>query len=101
MTNHKGHPNYHELGAFTGDATPVQPEELRAAYQRIEELEAVLKFYASEWQKNGDGDSETPGLSRSWMEPTEALFDDEGRKACEALRVSVPSTFPGEGAWSL
>jgi hypothetical protein len=48
---------------------------------RIGELEGALRFYADEWRLNGDGDSETPGLSRSWMEPTDALHNDEGRKA--------------------
>lgn len=54
--------------------------------ERIKELEEALRFYYDEWQSNGDGDSETPGLSRSWLEPTDALFSDEGRTARVALK---------------
>lgn len=45
----------------------------------------ALQFYASEWQPNGEDDPETPGLSRSWIEPTDELQNDGGRKAREAL----------------
>lgn len=48
-------------------------------------LVKALQFYASEWQPNGEGDPETPGLSRSWVEPTDELQNDGGRKANEAL----------------
>lgn len=34
------------LGRYTPAAKPVQSEELNAAYQRIDELETALKFYA-------------------------------------------------------
>lgn len=60
-----------------------------AAQARIRELEETLRFYRDEWRLNGDGDSETPGLSRSWMEPTDALVNDEGRKAFAALTSSA------------
>lgn len=53
---------------------------------RNQVLEEALRFYRDEWRMNGDGDSETPGLSRSWMEPTKALFNDEGRNASAALK---------------
>lgn len=52
---------------------------------QIAALVKALEFYADEWRMNGDGDSETPGLSRSWMEPTDKLHDDEGRLARETL----------------
>jgi hypothetical protein len=58
---------------------------------RITELEGALKFYRDEWRMNGDGDSETPGLSRSWMEPTDALHNDEGRKAAAVLQSKAGS----------
>ena len=45
----------------------------------------VLTFYANEWRGNMEGDGETPGLSRCWQEPTDALLADEGQKAREAL----------------
>lgn len=51
----------------------------------VDALVKVLQFYASEWQPNGEGDPETPGLSRSWVEPTDELQNDGGRKAREAL----------------
>jgi hypothetical protein len=59
----------------------IGPMTYRQVADRIKELEGALRFYADEWRLNGDGDSETPGLSRSWMEPTDALHNDEGRKA--------------------
>lgn len=58
---------------------------------RIRELEEALRFYADEWRLNGDGESETPGLSRSWMEPTDALFNDEGRKARDLVDPKDPT----------
>jgi hypothetical protein len=48
-------------------------------------LREALQFYADEWQGNMEGDSETPGLSRCWREPTESLFRDEGNRARIAL----------------
>lgn len=56
--------------------------QLRAENDR---LRAALQFYADEWVTNSDGDPSTPGLSRSWLEPSDHLIQDEGRKAVEAI----------------
>lgn len=48
-------------------------------------MREALEFYANEWRTNGDGDTGTPGLSRTWREPTDALMQDEGQKARAAL----------------
>jgi hypothetical protein len=66
-------------------------EQARQQAARIEELEGALEFYRDEWCMNGDGDTETPGLSRTWMEPTEALHNDEGRKAAAILQPKAGS----------
>lgn len=58
---------------------------LAAQAVRIAELEGALCFYRDEWMINGDGDPTTPGLSRTWEEPTTALLEDEGRIARSAL----------------
>lgn len=65
---------------------------LRSLSSRAEEAEAragrletyaleIAQFYANNWVPNVDGDGSEPGLSRTWLEPTDALWDDTGRKA--------------------
>ena len=73
------------LGRFLGDATPVQPEELRAAYQRIEELTAALRKIAE-----GTTDQVPPyrAIDRHQMKQI-------------ASDVLQEPTFPGDGAYSL
>ena len=60
--------------------TPTPTDALRLAKE-------ALEFYFKEWQQNAEGDFSTPGLSRSWTEPTEELWKDEGRRAGQALEA--------------
>ncbi len=51
----------------------------------IERLREALTFYRDQWFQNAEGDGSTPGLLRTWQEPTGALWDDAGAKARQAL----------------
>ena len=53
----------------------VRISDQHEAAERIEQLEAALKFYADEWLKDD-------GLP---FEPTDALWDDKGETARKAL----------------
>jgi hypothetical protein len=82
-----------------------RPSAVLALLDRIEELEGALTtlqgerdrlrealtFYRDEWRANADGDMGEAHLTRTWMEPTDALFDDAGHKARTALHPE-PST---------
>lgn len=70
-------------------ANDMQADEIASLKSQVEELKKALEFYRDEWCMNGDGDSSTPGLSRMWMEPTDELLNDEGRKAREALAMPL------------
>lgn len=48
-------------------------------------LREALEFYRREWVANADGDLSSPHLTRTWMEPTDKLLEDEGRVAEKAL----------------
>lgn len=53
---------------------------------RITQLEGALAFYRDEWSQNADGDvGGESHLTRTWYEPTSALWDDAGRKAGDVL----------------
>lgn len=71
-------------------------EQCQAAERREQILRDVLSFYANEWVTNAEGDFSTPGLSRSWLEPTDALWNDAGRKAHSALQPSRDSVVAKE-----
>lgn len=58
------------------------------AIAAVPKMIEALGFYAKNWRANGDGDSGTPGLSRTWMEPTDDLHNDEGGRATEALKAA-------------
>lgn len=71
-------------------------------------MREALEFYANEWLLNSTGIHEEPGLSQSWMEPTEALLDDAGQRARTALTaLPLPSPEPagaeavGDHKWTL
>ena len=73
------------LGKFTGDATPVQPEELVAAYARIAELERCLRALHEDCSEYIMINNLSGAFNNHVM-----------RQAYEALQP-----FPGEGAYSL
>ena len=58
---------------------------LQEAADTIERLREALTFYKDQWFQNAEGDDSTPGLLRTWREPTDALWDDAGAKARQAL----------------
>lgn len=60
-------------------------DRLLSSARENERLREALAFYAKEWRGNMEGDPGTPGLSRCWQEPTDALWDDAGRIARAAL----------------
>ena len=102
---HPGHPNYHELGAFTGDATPVQQEELRAAYARIAVLETALNqsFVAiDDWLHSYAPDH----CNAQDVAETKKRLSEYGTlwyiaSIQKKIRETLRQPFPGEGAWSL
>ena len=59
-------------------------------------LREALEFYRDEWRANADGDIGEAHLTRTWMEPTDALFDDAGHKARTALHPEPSTEKEGE-----
>lgn len=63
------------------DGDPTYEEAINAAIEaqtkRIADLEACLKWYAQEWMRDSNGEA---------FEPTDALWDDKGTRAREALK---------------
>ena len=76
----------HILGKFTGDATPVQQEELRAAYARIDELMHGLNACREWFHNRADVAGTTPSPEMEML------------KAIDGILLEP---FPGDGAWSL
>jgi hypothetical protein len=69
-----------------------QQERLKATHAlEMAGLREVLRFYATEWQGNGEGNPEEPHLMRTWQEPTAELWADAGHKAKQALTATTPT----------
>jgi hypothetical protein len=82
------------------DATPLveRGEELSAAYARIDELEAALRFYADHKRYNGANqrnEISDPFSAGPYLQDVTRDGGDIARKALHALEP-----FPGNGAYS-
>lgn len=76
--------------AFIAAASRIAPD-IRAMEDAFERVCEALEFYRDNWQGNADGAMDgTPGLTRTWQEPNEALWNDEGRKAHQILTAAAP-----------
>jgi len=87
---------------FLEDAQTALASKPTVQVQEVSgELVEALKFYRDNWQTNAEGDFSEPGLSRSWQEPNDALWQDAGRKAERVLATIQPpkaDTTDSEGA---